>query len=83
MEFYCNIVYSNQIFDLPKLFDLAAIYGSSNQSLVSSLMQNVFDSEPRYQSDFKEAFDMLLNVLKRIFKDALRTDQMIRGDALL
>jgi len=46
-------------------------------------MQNVFESEPRYEQDFKEAFDMLLNVLKRIFKDALRTDQMIRGDALL
>ena len=26
---------------------------------------------------------MLLNVFKRVFKDALRTDQMIRGDAIL
>jgi hypothetical protein len=26
---------------------------------------------------------MMLNVLKRIFKDALRTDQMIKGDAIL
>lgn len=25
---------------------------------------------------------MMLNVLKRIFKDALRTDQMIKGDAI-
>jgi len=34
-------------------------------------------------NEFKDAFDMMLNILKRIFKDALRTDQMIKGDAIL
>ena len=83
MEMYQNIVYSNQIFDMAKLFDISAIYGSSNKALVSSMMESVFTNEPRFQQDFKEAFDMLLNTLKRIFKDALRTDQMIKGDAIL
>ena len=43
----------------------------------------MFDSDPRFLIDFTEAFDMMLNVLKRIFKDALKTDQMIKGDAIL
>lgn len=46
------------------------------------MINSIFENEPRFQSDFKETFDMMLNVLKRIFKDALRTDQMIKGDAI-
>ena len=82
MGLYQNIVYDNMVFDMAKLFDIAAIYGNSNEPLVRTLMDNVFENEPRYLTDFKEAFDMMLNVLKRIFKDALRTDQMIKGDAI-
>ena len=80
LDFYCNIVYG--VFDMAKIFDIAAIYGSSNLQLVSTLINSIFENEPRFQSDFKETFDMMLNVLKRIFKDALRTDQMIKGDAI-
>jgi hypothetical protein len=46
-------------------------------------MNAIFENEPRLQSDFKDAFDMMLNVFKRIFKDALRADQMVKGDAIL
>lgn len=80
LEFYSNIVYG--VYDMAKLFDIAAIYGSSNKQLVSTMISSIFENEPRFQSDFKETFDMMLNVLKRIFKDALRTDQMIKGDAI-
>ena len=68
---------------MAKLLDLAAIYGSSNHRQVSQLITNVFEYQPLYLEDFKDAFDMMLNILKRIFKDALRTDQMIKGDAIL
>ena len=43
------------------------------------MINSIFENEPRFQSDFKETFDMMLNVLKRIFKDALRT---YKGDAI-
>lgn len=65
------------------MLDLAAIYGSSNHRQVTQLITNVFEFQPFYLEDFKDAFDMMLNILKRIFKDALRTDQMIKGDAIL
>ena len=71
------------MFDIAKLLDISAIYGQSNQKQVESLIFNVFDCEPRFYDDFKETFDIMLNVFKRIFKDALRTEQMINGDAIL
>ena len=40
----------------------------------------MLENEPRYRDDFLDAFGMMLNVIKRIFKDALRTDQMIKGN---
>jgi len=43
----------------------------------------VFEIEPKLLADLKDSFDMMLNIMKRIFKDALRTDQMIKGDAIL
>lgn len=30
--------------------------------------------------EFKEAFDMMLTIFKRSFNNALKTDQMIKGD---
>lgn len=74
------MVYDNSIFDVAKLLDFAAIYGKSNPKQTQVLISTVLESEPRLVSDFKEAFEMMLNILKRIFKDALRSDQMIRGD---
>jgi hypothetical protein len=66
---------------MAKLLDIAAVYGKSNLKQVRSLIENVFEGVPKYQSDFKEAFDMMLNALKRSFKDALKVDEMLRGDA--
>ena len=76
-------MYQNRLFDIPKLLDIAAIYGQSNSTQVQALIQNVLESQPKYQNDFKDAFDMMLNIFKRTFKDALRCDQMISGDSIL
>lgn len=34
-QFYNDMVYKNDIFDMAKLFDIAAIYGKSNPSSVN------------------------------------------------
>lgn len=74
IEFYRNLVYDNAIFDVAKLLDFAAIYGKSNPKQTQSLIATVLENEPRLVNEFKEAFEMMLNILKRIFKDALRSD---------
>jgi len=83
MDFWRNLVYDNQLFDVAKMLDIAAIYGVCNKAVVKDMLATVFEQEPRYAGDFKEAFDMMLTMFKRVFRDAHRTDQMIRGDAIL
>lgn len=83
LDFYRNIVGEKAVFDPAKLLDIAAIYGQSNHKQVKNLIQNVFELEPKLLLDFKDSFDMMQNILKKVFKDALRTDQMIKGDAIL
>lgn len=83
MDFYRGILYENQLFDIAKLLDIAAIYGACNNQIVKEMIENLFEQEPRYAADFKDCFSMMINMFKRIFKDALRTDQMIQGDTIL
>lgn len=47
------------------------------------MIENLFEQEPRFAVDFEDCFVMMINMFKRVFKDALRTDQMIRGDTIL
>lgn len=42
---------------MPKLIDLAAIYGKSNHDTVIKIIQNVFDNEKKFVVDFVECFD--------------------------
>lgn len=83
IEFYRKVIADREVFDTAKLLDIAAIYGQSNHRQVKNLVTAVFEAEPKLLIDFKDSFDMMLNIMKRTFKDALRTDQMIRGDAIL
>jgi hypothetical protein len=57
---------------MAKLIDIAAIYGQSNNEIVMTLIGNVFENDLRYVQDFKEGLDTMLNLLKRLFKDAVK-----------
>ena len=69
LQFYNKVVYDNWIFDMPKLVDLAAIYGKSNSQIVASIISNVFENDKRYVVDFKEGIEMLINLIKKTFKE--------------
>ena len=74
LDFFRDLVYNKQLFDIAKMIDLTAIYGQGNNEMTKNLIQNIFDLEPRFVSDFKEAFDLMIGMFKRVFKDALRVD---------
>ena len=57
LPFYSKLVYDNWLFDMPKLIDIAAIYGKSNYDTVIKIVQNVFDNEKKFVVDFVECFD--------------------------
>lgn len=71
LEFYNEIVYKHFIFDLPKLFDLAAMYGNSNALVVRTLIGNVFENDKRYITDFKTTVDTLITCFKGLFRASL------------
>jgi hypothetical protein len=77
------MLYDYQLVDFAKLLDIAAIYGQSNHKHVKTLISNILEIEPKLLIDLKDSFDMMLNIMKRIFKDTLRTEQMLKGDAIL
>ena len=70
LGFYQKLVYDNWIFDMAKLIDLAAIYGKSNREVTMQIISNVYENDQRYLTDFKETFDLLINVLKNTFGKA-------------
>lgn len=42
------MVYNEQLFDMAKLMDTAAVYGWSNPKQTKSLIENVFEGVPKY-----------------------------------
>ena len=81
LQFYSKLVYDNWLFDMPKLIDLAAIYGKSNKDTVTKLIGNVFESEKRFVEDFKESVSLLIGVMKTKFKEySQKVRPMIAGE---
>lgn len=73
----------NSLFDIAKLYDIAAIYGPDNKDSVRALINNVFENDNRFFSDFKESIDMMISHLKRCFTAALRVSEMSRGELVI
>jgi hypothetical protein len=48
IDFYRTLVYDQQVFDIAKLLDLAAIYGRDNGDTVRTIIMNVLESDARF-----------------------------------
>ena len=57
---------------MAKLIDIASIYSQSNKDTVMKLVGSVFENDKRYVQDFKESVDLMLNLLKKLFKEAVK-----------
>lgn len=77
-----DLVYQNFLLDIPKLYDIAAIYGPLSPEQVKKLFLSVFESDNRYLSDFSASIDMMISLLKKGFAAALRVTEMINGDSI-
>jgi len=69
--------------DIPKLYDLAAIYGPLNTENVRKLISNVFESDNRYLTDISQSIDTMITLLKKSFNAALKVTEMTNGDLVL
>ena len=48
--------------------------------MVSKIIQNVFNNDKRYIKDFEETHNLLLNLLKKMFKDGIKIQSYISGE---
>ena len=55
LEDYRELIYSNYVFDMAKLYDIVAIYGQSNPDTVRQIVSSVFENEPKYIQDFGDS----------------------------
>lgn len=49
---FAQVIYQENIFDIPKLIDLCAIYGDCNRMTVTKIVHSVFSRQPLYKDDF-------------------------------
>ena len=45
---YLELVYNNMLFDVAKLYDIAAVYGPKNPEAVRKLIANIFENDLRF-----------------------------------
>ena len=51
-EVHAGIVYDRFLFDLPKILDLCVLYGEGNRALLSKMIGNLFEKQPKYVEDW-------------------------------
>jgi len=78
-----DLLYSEWVLDVPKLFDIAALFGRSARSIVSSLLHNLFTLQPAYFSDIAEALPVVSQTLQEVSKKvaASKSDAASAEDA--
>lgn len=83
-ETFKEIIYEHYLFDIPKLLDLCALYGSGNGPLLRKMVANVFKQQPRYQEDWKAMVGLVMETLSQQYsavqgrKRAMRLDRSSR-----
>lgn len=52
-------MYNNWLLDIPKLLDLAGIYGEKNPEIVAKLISNAYSAHPNYDEDTLDFFGLI------------------------
>eukprot|EP00929_Paragymnodinium_shiwhaense_P119196 TRINITY_DN91077_c0_g1_i1.p1 TRINITY_DN91077_c0_g1~~TRINITY_DN91077_c0_g1_i1.p1 ORF type:complete len:744 (-),score=231.50 TRINITY_DN91077_c0_g1_i1:16-2247(-) len=62
-QWYGSCIQANNIFDVPKLIDICAIYGDSNREVVTKIVHSVLSHQPDFKDDFKQVVEHILGGL--------------------
>ncbi|XP_047334074.1 activating signal cointegrator 1 complex subunit 2 isoform X2 [Impatiens glandulifera] len=57
-----------KLLDLPKLFDICAIYGHENENLTQSLVANAIKAQPRIQDEFTAVITHFLDIVYTMYQ---------------
>lgn len=79
---FAQVIYEHNVFDVPKLIDLCAIYGDSNRIAVTKIVHAVFMHQPLYKDDFESVVQHMLGGLHQCcepLQEAARLPAAARG----
>ena len=63
-EVFGDIIYENFLFDIPRLLDICALYGTSdNLPLITKMVENIFKQQSKYFEDLHHAAKTIIQVL--------------------
>mmetsp|Transcript_57339 Transcript_57339/g.166453 ORF Transcript_57339/g.166453 Transcript_57339/m.166453 type:complete len:755 (-) Transcript_57339:119-2383(-) len=60
---FAQVIYEHNLFDIPKLIDLCAIYGDTNRTAVTKIVHSVFRHQPLYKDEFESVVQHMLGSL--------------------
>ena len=60
---YADIIYENWLIDIPKLLDVAAVYGAANAPLVTRIHSAIFALQPKYLADLRDNLHSITHVV--------------------
>lgn len=63
-EKQAEIIYQNFVISVPMIFDMVALYGYSNKSLLQKVVDTLLKIEPQYNNDFKMGIKFILGTFQ-------------------
>ncbi|DBB14005.1 TPA: hypothetical protein ACH3X3_000976 [Trebouxia sp. C0006] len=75
-----QILYDRWVLDVPKLLDLAAIYGPDNAKLLQQLLQQVFKVQPLYARDVWDTGPTLTSNLQDVLQTCQQASDGLKQD---
>ena len=61
-EVHSSIIYDYYLFDILKILDLCVLYREGNRPLLSKMIANLFEHQPKYVEDWYSTIKSLLLV---------------------
>lgn len=71
-ETFGTIIYEHFLFDIPKLLDLCVLYGRNNRPLLTKMVGNIFEKQPKYEEDWEMMVGMAMESLSNVAVKVLR-----------
>lgn len=78
-NYFANIVYEKNIFNIPKMFDICNLYGNSNFKLVRNMLVNLFTLQPKYLEDLEKNIPQLTQLLNNLYQKQIKELEVLKG----
>jgi activating signal cointegrator complex subunit 2 len=86
-EYFADVIWKNQLFNVPKMFDIAVLFGPFHCSLVHQIISTIFSVQPKYHDELTQTLPVVLRVFKelqqKLFKITSNSQQTDQSNPIL